>query len=370
MKPKVLIDSISLVSPLTGIGRYTYEIAQEFKRCDKYDIDYFYGFCSKKLLEPMKNQNSLSSIISKNPLVKKIARKMINLFSRIFAPSYDLYWQPNFIPNMGIRSKKIVTTVHDFSFIIYSDFHPCERVEYYKENFFKNISKSDIIITGSNFTKNEIVTRLNISKERVRVIYHGVNHNIFKLYDDVELNFDLPDKFILCVGSIEPRKNLLGLIKAYNLLSSDIKSSYKLVLVGFKGWENREFLKIMKENKSNIIYLGFICDEDLAKVYNRAALFMFVSFYEGFGMPPLESYACGTPVIASDRSSIPEICGDGAIYCDSNSSKDIKQKMELVLSDRVLQKQMIEKGLKISKKFSWKKSAQDHLTVFEEVLGK
>jgi glycosyltransferase involved in cell wall biosynthesis len=200
------------------------------------------------------------------------------------------------------------------------------------------------------------------------VIYHGINHSIFKIYDDLKLPFELPKKFIFSVGSIEPRKNLLGLLRAYNDLSEQTRFEYKLVLAGFKGWENKEIMELITKNKQNIHYLGFIDDSELAKVYNLASLFVFPSFYEGFGLPPLEAMACGTPVVSSNLTSMPEVCQDAAIYCDPYDIVDIKQKIELVLGDETIQKELINKGLKRASEFSWQKSAQSHLAVFKEVI--
>ena len=226
MKKKVLIDSISLLSPLTGVGRYTNEIANSIKDADLYELSFFYGYYSKTLLTsatPSKLK-ILKSIVTKNQLLKKITRRLLSTYSRFFTPSYHLYWQPNFIPSTDIKAKKIVTTVHDFSFILHRDFHPKERIEHFEKYFFKNILKSDMIITGSFFSKQEILERLDFEEDRVKVIYHGLNHTIFKVYQDRKLNFQLPEKFILSVGSIEPRKNLQGLLKAYNLLDKKTKS--------------------------------------------------------------------------------------------------------------------------------------------------
>lgn len=371
MKTKILVDAISLLSPLTGIGRYTYEISQRLKNQNNNEVDFFYGFFSKKLQKPSQKSNTknLKSLITKNPIIKKLARKVLNIYSAIFSPTYDLYWQPNFIPKNGIKAKKMVTSVHDFSFILHSDFQPKERVKYFKDNFFKNIYRSDIIITGSNYSKQEILERLDFSEDKIRVIYHGINHDIFRVYKDLSLDFDLPKKFIFSVGSIEPRKNLLGLLKAYNLLEAKTKQEYKLVLAGFKGWENKEIMQLINKDKENIFYLGFISDEELAKVYNLATCFVFASFYEGFGLPPLEAMACATPVIASRLTSIPEVCSDASIYCDVHNEKDIKDKIELVLADNNLQQSMIQKGLKRASEFSWEKSAKEHQEVFREVLA-
>ena len=366
-----MIDSISLLSPLTGVGRYTNEIANSIKDADLYELSFFYGYYSKTLLTsatPSKLK-ILKSIVTKNQLLKKITRRLLSTYSRFFTPSYHLYWQPNFIPSTDIKAKKIVTTVHDFSFILHRDFHPKERIEHFEKYFFKNILKSDMIITGSFFSKQEILERLDFEEDRVKVIYHGLNHTIFKVYQDRKLNFQLPEKFILSVGSIEPRKNLQGLLKAYNLLDKKTKESYKLVLVGFKGWENEELMQLIKKDEQNISYLGFISDEELAKVYNRASCFLFPSFYEGFGLPLLESMACATPVISSNTTSMPEVGGDAVLYCDPNDIVDIKNKIEQLLGDKNLQKIMIEKGLKRAKEFSWEKSAQEHIKLFERLLN-
>ena len=370
MKKKFLIDSISLLSPLTGIGRYTNEISKYIKNTNDYQLNFFYGYYSSQLIEPNKTATikTIKSFIIQNQFLKRIARKFIFIYSKFFKPSYELYWQPSMIPNINIKSKKVVTTVHDFSFILYRDFHPKERMKFFENNFFKNIKKSDIIITGSLFSKKEILERLDFKDEEVKVIYHGVNHKIFKIYKDTILNFDLPKKFILSVGSIEPRKNLLGLLKAYNLLDENLKDEYKLVLVGFKGWENKEFMQLINNDKKNIHYLGFISDEELAKVYNKATCFAFASFYEGFGLPILEAMACGTPVLSSNSSSMPEVGGDCVLYCNPHDVIDIKNNMEILLANKQLQKKLIEMGLKRVKNFSWEKSAIEHMKIFEELL--
>jgi len=371
LKKTILIDALSLLSSMTGVGRYTYEISKKLKSIDNFKYTYFYGYYSDKLIETSDafGVKNLKSLIVKNSFLKKIARKLLLFISSLSTTTYDLYWQPNFILKDCIKAKKTVTTVHDFSFILYKDCHPKERIEYFEKNFLKNIIKSDMLITGSKYSKQEILDRLDFKEDKIRVIYHGLDHDIFKIYDNINLDFDLPDKFILSVGSIEPRKNLFGLLKAYNLLEADIKSKYKLVLVGFKGWQNQELMEIINNNKENIHYLGFIDDIELAKVYNLASCFVFSSFYEGFGLPPLEAMACGTPVIASNTTSIPEVCGDAALYCDPSDVQNIKQKIGLVLNDINLQKEMIINGLKRAKKFSWEKSANEHIKLFSEVLS-
>ncbi len=366
MKAKVIIDGLSLLSPLTGVGRYNYEIASRLEKSKKLDLSYFYGYYSKKLIQTHQNSKlkNLKAFIKKIPLAKKITRKILMILSRFYTVTYDIYWQPNFIPLTEIKAKKVVTSIHDFSSILYKEFHPKERVEYFEEYFFKNIKRSDMIICFSEFTKNEILKYFDFTEDKIKVIHHGVKSDFLKTYDDLTLDFEIPKKFILTVGSIEPRKNLIGLLKAYNNLDENLKKEYKLVLVGFKGWENGEIMKLINQNKTNIHYLGFVSDEELAKVYHLATLFVFPSFYEGFGLPPLEAMACGTPVISSNLTSLPEVCEDAVLYCNPHDENDIKNQMKKILIDKNLQMELSSKGKKQAQKFSWEKSAQAHLEIF------
>jgi len=371
LKPRILIETIALLIPLTGIGRYTLEISKRLRKDESFEYYYFYGFHSKELILDQKESKlkRLKQLLKSIPVLKKMTRKIINIISKFTQQKYDLYWQPNFIPNDTIKAKKIVTSVHDFSFILYEKYHPKERIEHFKKYFFKNIYLSDAIITGSQYSKSEILERLDFKDKDVHVIYHGIDHNIFRLYSNIELEFELPKKFLLSVGSIEPRKNLIGLLEAYNALSNDIKEEYKLVLVGFKGWENKEIMKLIEANKENIIYLGFITDQELAKVYNLASIFVFPSFYEGFGLPIIEAFACGTPVLSSNATSLPEVGGDAVLYCDPHDSKNIAEKLVLLIENSDLQNDLRVKGLERAKQFSWEKSAQQHQALFERLLS-
>lgn len=368
---KILVDSISLLFPLTGIGRYTYEVSKQLEEDNSLLIEYFYGYYSKKLIKPSSSKEikGLKSFISKKPMIKKMVRKILLSYVHLFSKSYELYWQPNFIPNSGIKAKKIVTTVHDFSFILYRDFHPKERIEYFEKYFFNNLDRSDMIITGSEYTKREILKYTKFKEDKIVVIYHGIDHNLFKVYQKIELGFDLPSKFILSVGSIEPRKNLLRLLKAYQGLPLEIKDEYKLLLVGFSGWENSEIISLIKELEEYVQYLGFISDEELAQVYNLATLFVYPSLYEGFGLPVLEAMACGTAVVSSGLSSLPEVGGDAPLYCDPYSITDIQEKIVSTLADSSKRDSMVEKGLAQAQKFSWQKSAQEHKRVFTLMLN-
>jgi glycosyltransferase involved in cell wall biosynthesis len=380
-KSKILIDGLMLLSPFTGIAKYTYENSKRMQ-LDNSDIYYYYGYFSSKLIEPTSSNTQkipfikkLKAMIVKNELIKKFVRTIIlKYLTHFYKKEFDIFWEPNHLSNAKIKAKYRVTTVHDLSFHLHPDWHPKERVEYFEKYFWDEIVKSDRIITGSHYSKQELLEYIDFDADKVDVIYHGVDLNNFKSYSKEILQnskkqFCLPEKFILSVGSIEPRKNLLSLLSAYKNLSKKQKEEYKLVLVGFKGWRNDDVMTILNEEENNIIYLGYLSDLELAYVYNLASLFCYPSFYEGFGLPPLEAMACGTPVITSNITSIPEVCEDAAIYVDPYSVQDIKEKMALLLQDTALQKKMIEKGLQRVKQFTWDKSAHRHLEVFNEILA-
>ena len=380
MKPKILIDAISLLSPLTGIGRYTYEISERLRRLDNdHEYLYYYGYTSHKLiLSRVETKNRAETyllgkarrILVKNPFVKKISRKIITVLSRITAPEVNLYWQPNFIPSPGIRTQNTIISVHDFSFLHHPQWHPKELVEHFAMNFIKGILRADRIITGSEYTKKEIVGILGYDPARIDVIYHGVNHEIFRTLDPAEqkTSAPLPERYILAVGSIEPRKNLTSLLMAYSILPLDIKKRYKLVLAGPQGWNNKEIRQMIEKDMDHIVLLGYLSDQDLCVAYNLASIFIYPSFYEGFGIPPLEAMACGTPVIASNTSSIPEVCGNCALYIDPKNYEELSDKIEFLLKKDELRQILRLKGQERARLFSWEKSAFEHLQAFNKIL--
>jgi glycosyltransferase involved in cell wall biosynthesis len=367
--PKILIDTVTLLSQKTGIGRYTYEVAKNLRVLSNYEYTYFHGFYSKKLdLSWIKILKPLKSMLSKIGFLKSLIKKTAAGASSASANSFDIYWQPNFVPNVGIKADKTIATIHDFSWLHYPEFQPKERVAYLRKNLLNNSSAIDHIITGSNYTKQEIVDILGVDERMVSVIYHGIDHKIFFKSDADDKDDSLPKKYILSVGSIEPRKNLKNLILAYNGLDAELKSQYKLLLVGYKGWNNSEIKEMIEKSHGDVSYLGYVDDKKLAQLYNNVSLFVYPSFYEGFGIPPLEAMACGTPVIVSERSSIPEVCGDAAVYINPDSSEQISQEMSKILRNTHLQEQMIQKGLERAALFSWEESARQHLEVFKKVL--
>jgi glycosyltransferase involved in cell wall biosynthesis len=286
---------------------------------------------------------------------------------------FDLYFEPDFI-SIHIPANRIVTTVFDFSFALFPEWHSRDKVLYFKNHFWDKIKRADRIIVISDFIKNEAINRFGFSKDRLTTIHLGFDHEIFKIYlpqalETVKAQYRLPENFIFFVGSIEARKNLKRLLQAYTDLGDKFRKEFKLVLIGFKGWENEEIMRLIHKLKSDIFYLGYLPEEELGKLYNLARLSVYPSLYEGFGLPPLEAMACGCPIIVSHTASLPEVCGDAAFYADPQDANSISGAILQVLLDENLRNSLIQKGFDRASTFSWEKSARSHLKVFEEIFS-
>jgi glycosyltransferase involved in cell wall biosynthesis len=235
--------------------------------------------------------------------------------------------------------------------------------------------RADKIIAVSQSTKDDLITLYGIDSKKIKVIYSGVNEQfrqIKKLKSTtpqlirLKKRYNLPAKFILYFGTIEPRKNLIALIKAFELLRK--KYSIGLVLAGAKGWLYQDIFKAARESKysRDIIFTGFIEERDKPYLYNLAEVFVYPSFFEGFGFPPLEAMACGVPTIVSVSSSLPEVIGQSALTVNPYHIDEITWAMEAILTNGDLRDWFVQKGLKQAKKFSWQKCAQETLRVLAE----
>lgn len=285
---------------------------------------------------------------------------------------FDLNFEPAFIP-LPVPAKRLVVTVHDFSFHLHRDWHPRDRVLWFEKHFWPNITNTNHFIFISDFVRKSAIDEFGFDPKRCTTIHCGVDHSIFyprpqEELDAVTRRYELTSPFILFTGSVEPRKNLIGLLKAYIALPEHIRREVKLLIVGFSGWRNREIMEIMQKYRQDIRYLGYVTEDDLAALYTLAELFVYPSFYEGFGLPPLEAMACGATVIVSNTSAMPEVCGDGALYVDPNDTDQIAQTMSNLLQDTDMKARLSEKGKSRAMLFSWDKAAEDHIKLFQQVM--
>jgi len=283
-----------------------------------------------------------------------------------------------------------VLTVHDLIFLLFPEYHlPLNR--WFLNRFMPLfIRRADAIIAISQCTKDDLIRHYGVPSEKVTVIYEGVDSRFHPVTDPdvlgrVRARYGLPEHYILYVGTIEPRKNLTALLEAFVALRKQASNrqpatsnqrleagSWKLVIAGKRGWLYEGFFRRLRELglEGEVILLGFVPDEDLPALYSAAELFVFPSLYEGFGLPVLEAMACGTPVIASNASSLPEVVGEAGILIDPHDVGGLVKAMGRVLMDGGKRREMREKGLQQAARFSWERTAAMTLGVYRSVLGR
>lgn len=318
----------------------------------------------------------------------KIPNKILNLFFWYFNwPKIDVICGGAdivFLPNIifaGISSRaKLILTVHDLSFERYPQYFSWKRRFWHIfVNAKKICQKAEKIIAISDSTRKDIIELYKIPERKIECIYSATGEK-FRVIDRNDANlikikakYQLPYKFILFLGTIEPRKNVIGLIEAFEEFQeksengkNDQLKKYNLVIAGSKGWMNKKIFSKIKNSKfsSKIKLINFVEEKDKEYIYNLASIFVFPSFFEGFGFPPLEAMKCGIPVIASSNSSLPEVVGEGAILIDPERTSDITVAMEEILIDKKLRDLLIKKGLIEVNYFTWEKTAKQTLAFF------
>lgn len=233
------------------------------------------------------------------------------------------------------------------------------------------VRKSEMIITVSNFERDTIIEKLKVPEDKIKVVYNAVHEKFNNGYTPEAIasfkkRHNLPDKFILFLGNTAPKKNTINVLNAYAIYCRTIKDSIPLVILDFNKNLVQNILKAQgnEELIDKFFFPGFISSDDMALIYNAATLFLYPSLRESFGLPILEAMGCGTPVITSTTSSMPEVANNAALLVDPKDSNDIAEKIHRILSDEKLQQDLSELGIKRAGEFSWRKSAEDLLAIY------
>ncbi len=319
-----------------------------------------------------KMKTKITSLPTVNPLVRVFWEQAVQPV-QLLREGIDLlhslaFVQPIFLPCEGI------ITIYDLSFILFPQrIHPLRRL-YLRWGTQYSARKAQGIIAISGSTGQDITRLLGVPETKVYVVPCGVDEGFQpiddkRVLDEFRKRQHLPAQMILFVGTVEPRKNLVTLLKGYALLRKHILPP-SLVIAGAKGWHHQEVFSAVEELglQGHVIFPGYIPQEELPLWYNAAEFFVYPSLYEGFGLPPLEAMSCGTPVITSNTSSFPEVVGDAGILVNPNSAQDIAEAMQRLLSHDSLRADMRRKGLDRSKEFSWQRAAQETVKVYEQAM--
>jgi len=291
----------------------------------------------------------------------------------------DIFFMPSIAFIALSRKVKLVLNVHDLSFELMPEtFSLKRRLWHHILNPRRLCLRADKITSVSESTLEDIVRIYGIDREKIVRIYNGISEN-FEAFDrnnpkliEIKDKYHLPFNFILFLGTVEPRKNIRAVVKAFDRLKSlgnPQFDKYKLVVAGGKGWKTESIFSEMRKARftKDIIYTSCVTQEDKAAVYTLSSLFVYTSFFEGFGLPLLEAMRCGVPVITSNASSIPEVVGNGAIMVDPDRPDEIFAAMKEILLDKDLRIRIGENGLKQSIRFNWKTSARELFEMFEGI---
>ena len=280
------------------------------------------------------------------------------------------YFRPPYCPCPS------VTAVHDLSFEYHPEFFNRIQRTYLKAFVPWSARRTDAVVTVSQYSKDDICKRYGVSPERVFVTHIGCGPEFMPIEDRSRLEstrqrLGLPERYVLFVSNIQPRKNLVGLMEAVSRLGAQ-HDDVKLVVVGKKqlGYETVERHMVELGLESRTMFVGFMSDERVADLYNMARVFVYPSFFEGFGLPPLEAMACGTPVVASNTTSIPEVTGEAAILVDPHDSDAIAEGIRSVLEKPGLAARLSRAGLEQAKTFSWQRAARENYEVYRKVTGR
>ncbi|MGH9853802.1 MAG: glycosyltransferase family 4 protein, partial [Blastocatellia bacterium] len=269
-----------------------------------------------------------------------------------------------------------VVTIHDLSLFTQSHTHEEENVKRGKRRIPIMARRATAIITPSEWTKREVIERLRIRPEKIRVIYEAARDGMKPLPEsECQSTLDkhrIKRPYLLYVGTIEPRKNLLTLIRAYDELLRTTPHRPQLALCGGRGWLCDEVFKLVEDLKlqDQVRFTGYVEDADLPALYSAAEAFVYPSLYEGFGLPPLEAMACGAPVIASNVSSLPEVVGAAGLTHDPNDHRALTQMMAKLLDDETAREHFRREGFKQAACFSWERAARETQSVYDEILKK
>jgi glycosyltransferase involved in cell wall biosynthesis len=286
----------------------------------------------------------------------------------------DLLHSPDFIPPRGPH--RSVITIHDLNFLYYPKFLTAESRSYYNDQIDVAVKRADHIMTDSEATRQDVIEKLHVSPETVTTVLLGVSEHFCPASDaQIEAftaKHDLICGYILFVGTFEPRKNLAGLLRAYAQLRADMPDLPPLVIAGRRGWLDEEIYELAASLKlgSHLTWLEDVPYVDLSALYSGASVLCLPSFYEGFGFPPLEAMACGTPTVSADRASLPEVVGDAGLLIDPERPASIAAGLRRVLTDSALAADLSQRGLARARTFQWSSTARQVLDVYEKVLNR
>jgi len=352
-----------------GIRNYVLHLLDALALLDV-DTDYYVLHSRKGRPPPLAGRN-LHPVACWTPSHHRLERWALGF--EVARLGLDLLHTVDFIPP-ALGTRRSVITVHDLNFLHYPQFLTAESRCYYNQQIEWAVRHADHILADSHATKSDLISLLDVPVSKVTVVHLAADPAFRPLAEaDVQrvaARYELELGYVLFVGTLEPRKNLPGLLQAYRWLLDTQVTMAPLVLIGGKGWLYDEVFERVEtlHLAGHVRFLHDVPDADLPGMYNAAGMLVTPSFYEGFGLPALEAMACGTPVVVADRASLPEVVGEAGLLVDPDDPDDIAQALARVLTDEPLRAKMRRLGLARAGRFTWERTAQATLAVYWEVI--
>lgn len=372
--PRFGFDKKTGLPNRVGSGEFCFQLLLELSRIDK-NNEYFVYLPKKPTSDMPKETGKWHYIVFSSKLwtLFGLSMKLFSDKNRIdifFSPTHYL---PFYVP------KPSTISILDISYLHFPKLF--KKRDLYQLKFWGrySINKAKKIITISKSSKNDIIKAYGVLEDKISVIYPGVKYETLNSKSEINAKFKMQNskfleekynvrkEYVLFVGTLQPRKNIIRLIEAFSRLKTDLQ----LVIIGKKGWMWEDILKAPKKFgvEEKVKFLHTVSDDELPNFYKNAICFVLPSLYEGFGLPVLEAMKYGCPVLTSNISSLPEVGGEAALYFDPQSTEDIAKSLESIIQNPELRKELVQKGYQQVKKFSWEKTARETLRVLEE-LGK
>ncbi|HET9920078.1 MAG TPA: glycosyltransferase family 1 protein [Ktedonobacteraceae bacterium] len=303
-------------------------------------------------------------------------RWRLPLYATYFSGQTDIYHGPDFaLPPLGKKLRKVVT-VHDLAFLEYPEYAVPELVSYLKKIVPEAVEAADVVTAVSEATRQGLIKYFKTPQEKITVVPIGVASHFRRITDPILLGatqhkYGLKHPLVLGVGTLEPRKNHLNLIKAFAKATRKKNGPAMLAIAGGKGWLYEETQQLVEKLKleNKVRFLGRVSDFDLVTLYSMADVFAFPSFFEGFGIPPLEAMACGAPIITSNTSSLPEVVGDAAILVSPQDVDALSQAITRLIESETLREELRQKGFQRVQQFSWPQTARKMLAIYNRLYA-
>lgn len=363
----------------SGIGIYTYELAKLLQKNKDIELSgEIFNFLNRNdISKDIEGLNMPIKLCTLFPY--GVYRRIWNMipinYNKLFNSNADIYHFFNFIVPPRIKGK-VITTIHDMTYVLYPETMDKRNLKRIKDDIVYSVERSDKIITVSESSKRDIIKYLNVPEEKIEIVYNGVHYYEFSgiLTKEKRLmvrsKYSLPEKYILYMGTLEPRKNIESILESYYVLKKNYASEVKLVIAGKKGWLFENIFSVVEKLKlqNDVVFTDYVDELDKAAIYQMASLFVFPSIYEGFGIPVLEAMAASVPVITSNVSSLPEVAGDAAVLVEPKDINSLAESMHKILSDDDFKLELVEKGHIQAKKFTWQSSAEKLYEIYKSII--